>query len=65
MKTDAEADEIMRQWRDWFAASGVPDRLIDQRADAPSEIRGDGLDLAIVEGVVVDVLAEAAKRGAR
>ena len=47
MKTDAEADEIMRQWRDWFAASGVPDRLIDQRADAPSEIRGDGLDLAI------------------
>ena len=47
MRSDAEVDEIMRQWREWFASTGAPEALEAMRADAPQEISGDGFDLAV------------------
>jgi len=39
-----------RLWREWFASVSAPGALTAQRGDAPWEIRGDGLDLAITCG---------------
>lgn len=46
-RNDAEADEVMRLWREWLAATGAPETLAAMRGDAPEAISGDGIDLAI------------------